>query len=206
MCSLQVSLLVSRPALRPGSDMTVTGHRPHPLTEDGSQSSHASATSAIAAVDHQVQSAPMSIEVEAVQQVTDELVEACRRLLPQLSSSAAPLGADDLARIADHQANTLFVARSQGTIVGMLTLVTFPLQSGLRARIEDVVVDQDARGQGVGTALTMAALGLAQQQGARSVDLTSRASRVAANRLYQHLGFQLRDSNVYRYQPPPPAR
>ena len=206
MCSLQVSLLVSRPALRPGSDMTVTGHRPHPLTEDGSQSSHASATSAIAAVDHQVQSAPMRIEVEAVQQVTDELVEACRRLLPQLSSSAAPLGADDLARIADHQANTLFVARSQGTIVGVLTLVTFPLQSGLRARIEDVVVDQDARGQGVGTALTMAALGLAQQQGARSVDLTSRASRVAANRLYQHLGFQLRDSNVYRYQPPPPAR
>jgi ribosomal protein S18 acetylase RimI-like enzyme len=88
----------------------------------------------------------------------------------------------------------------------MLTLVTFPLQSGLRARIEDVVVDQDARGQGVGTALTMAALGLAQQQGARSVDLTSRASRVAANRLYRHLGFQLRDSNVYRYQPPPPAR
>ena len=160
----------------------------------------------LAAVDHQVQSAPMSIEVEAVRQVTDELVEACRRLLPQLSSSAGPLGADDLARIADHQANTLFVARSQGTIVGMLTLVTFPLQSGLRARIEDVVVDQDARGRGVGTALTMAALGLAQQQGARSVDLTSRASRVAANRLYQHLGFQLRDSNVYRYQPPPPAR
>jgi ribosomal protein S18 acetylase RimI-like enzyme len=148
---------------------------------------------------------PMSIEVEAVRHVTDELVEACRRLLPQLSSSAAPLSADDLARVANHQANTLFVARSQGAIVGMLTLVTFPLPSGLRARIEDVVVDQDARGQGVGTALTMAALALAQQQGARSVDLTSRASRTAANRLYQQLGFQLRDSNVYRYQPPPPA-
>ena len=58
----------------------------------------------------------MRIEVEAVQQVTDELVEACRRLLPQLSSSAAPLGAEDLARITDHQANTLFVARSQGVI------------------------------------------------------------------------------------------
>lgn len=143
----------------------------------------------------------MSIEVEAVRQVTDEVVEACRRLLPQLSSSAAPLGADDLARIADHQANTLFVARSRGVIVGMLTLVTFPLPSGLRARIEDVVVDEAARGQGVGTALTLAALGLAREQGARSVDLTSRASRVAANRLYQHLGFQLRDSNVYRYQP-----
>ena len=143
----------------------------------------------------------MSIGVEAVRQVTDELVEACRRLLPQLSSAAASPGADDLARILDHQANTLLVARDQGAIVGMLTLVTFPLPSGLRARIEDVVVD--ARGRGVGTALTIAAIDLARQQGARNVDLTSRASRAAANRLYQRLGFQLRDSNVYRYQPGP---
>ena len=143
----------------------------------------------------------MSVEVEAVGRVTDELVEAAGRLLSQLSSSAASLGADGLARIAHHQATTLFVARSQGAIVGMLTLVTFPLPSGVRGRIEDVVVDQAARGQGVGTALTMAALRLSQEQGARSVDLTSRPSRVAANRLYQQLGFQLRDSNVYRYQP-----
>jgi ribosomal protein S18 acetylase RimI-like enzyme len=147
----------------------------------------------------------MRVEVEAVQQITDELVYAARRLLPQLSSSAVPLSADALTRIASHQATTLFVARSEGVIVGMLTLVTFPLPSGLRARIEDVVVDQDARGRGVGTALTMAALDLAQGQGARSIDLTSRASRVAANRLYQQLGFRLRDSNVYRYQPQQPA-
>ncbi|HET9005297.1 MAG TPA: GNAT family N-acetyltransferase [Actinomycetes bacterium] len=145
----------------------------------------------------------MSIEVEAVREVTDELVEACRRLLPELSSAAAALDADELARIVDHQANTLLVARDQGAIVGMLTLVTFPLPSGLRARIEDVVVDQEVRGHGVGTALTMAAIDLARQQGARNVDLTSRASRAAANRLYQRLGFQLRDSNVYRYQPRP---
>jgi ribosomal protein S18 acetylase RimI-like enzyme len=72
--------------------------------------------------------------------------------------------------------------------MGMLTLVTFPLATGLRARIEDVVVDERARGQG-----------------ARSVDLTSRTSRAAANRLYQQLGFRLRDSNVYRYQPGPPG-
>jgi ribosomal protein S18 acetylase RimI-like enzyme len=145
----------------------------------------------------------MSVEVEAVRQVTDELVEAARRLLPQLSGSAAPLGVDELTRIVGHQAITLLVARDRGVIVGMLTLVTFPLPSGLRARIEDVVVDQDARGHGVGTALTMAALDLAQEQGARSVDLTSRSERVAANRLYQRLGFQLRDSNVYRYRPRP---
>jgi ribosomal protein S18 acetylase RimI-like enzyme len=144
----------------------------------------------------------MSVEVEAVHEVTDELVRACRRLLPQLSSSAAaPPSGEDLARTVAHQAITLFVARSTGAIVGMLTLVTFPLPTGLRARIEDVVVDRAARGRGVGTALTMAALDLARQRGARSVDLTSRASRVAANRLYQQLGFQLRDSNVYRYRP-----
>lgn len=145
----------------------------------------------------------MSVEVQAVHQVTDELVDAAGRLLPQLSKSAAPLDAEGLTRIASHQATTLFVARSRDVIVGMLTLVTFPLPSGLRARIEDVVVDQDARGQGVGTALTMAAIDHAHAQGARSIDLTSRASRVAANRLYQQLGFQLRDSNVYRYQPQP---
>jgi ribosomal protein S18 acetylase RimI-like enzyme len=144
----------------------------------------------------------MRVEVEAVRRVTDELVDAAGRLLPQLSSSAAPLGPGDLARITSHDGVTLFVARGEDAIVGMLTLVIFPLPSGLRARIEDVVVDQDARGHGVGTALTMAALDLARQRGARTVDLTSRASRVAANRLYQQLGFGLRDSNVYRYQLP----
>ena len=145
----------------------------------------------------------MRVQVQAVHQVTDELVDAAGRLLPQLSNSAAPLDAEGLARITNHQAITLFIARSQDVIVGMLTLVTFPLPTGLRARIEDVVVDQAARGQGVGTALTMAAIDQAQVQGARSIDLTSRASRVGANRLYQQLGFQLRDSNVYRYQPRP---
>jgi ribosomal protein S18 acetylase RimI-like enzyme len=142
----------------------------------------------------------MRVEVEVVHQVTDELVEAVGRLLPQLTSSAAPVGPEELARIVGHQATTLLVARGGGAIVGMLTLVSFPLPSGLRARIEDVVVDQDARGGGVGTALTRAALDLAQRRGVRSVDLTSRASRVAANRLYQQLGFELRDSNVYRYR------
>lgn len=146
----------------------------------------------------------MRVQVETVVQVTDEHVEACRRLLRQLSATAGPLGRDDLRRIAAHQAVTLLVARGPEGIVGMLTLVVFPLATGVRARIEDVVVDERARGQGVGTALTMAALRLAGERGARSVDLTSRASREAANRLYQHLGFRLRDSNVYRYQPRPP--
>jgi ribosomal protein S18 acetylase RimI-like enzyme len=144
----------------------------------------------------------MRLAVEEVHEVTGELVDATRRLLPQLSGSATPLGLDDLTRIVGHQAITLLVARGDGVIVGMLALVTFPLPTGLRARIEDVVVDEAARGQGVGTALTMAAVALGRRQGARSIDLTSRASRVAANRLYQRLGFQRRDSNVYRYRFP----
>ncbi len=150
-------------------------------------------------------SPPMDVEVEAVTEVTDELVEACRRLLPQLSGSAPPVGADELARVVGHQGITLFVARGDGGIVGMLTLVRFPLVTGVRARIEDVVVDEGARGQGVATALTTAALDLAGRWGARNVDLTSRPSRVAANRLYQRLGFRRREANVYRYQPRSPS-
>jgi hypothetical protein len=86
----------------------------------------------------------MSVEVETVNEVTGELVEAARRLLPQLSRSAAPLSADDLNQITSHQAITLLIARSEGVIVGMLTLVTFPLPSGLRARIEDVDLPLEA--------------------------------------------------------------
>jgi ribosomal protein S18 acetylase RimI-like enzyme len=147
----------------------------------------------------------MNVEVQAARAVTDELLEASRRLLPQLSGSAGQPSADDLARIIGHPAITLLVARRQGAVVGLLVLVTFPLLTGLRARIEDVVVDQGARRQGVATALMTAAMRLARQQGASTVDLTSRASRVAANRLYQRLGFQPHDTNVYRYRLQPPA-
>jgi ribosomal protein S18 acetylase RimI-like enzyme len=87
----------------------------------------------------------------------------------------------------------------------MLSLVTFPLPTGPRARIEDVVVDQDARGQGVGTALVGAAVERARAAGARTVDLTSRTARVAANRLYEELGFRRRDASVYRYRLRQPA-
>ena len=88
---------------------------------------------------------------------------------------------------------------SVGDIVGTLTLVVFRIPTAIRAWIEDVVVDESARGRGVGEALTAAALDRAKAAGARTVDLTSRPSREAANRLYQRLGFIGRDTNVYRY-------
>jgi ribosomal protein S18 acetylase RimI-like enzyme len=78
-------------------------------------------------------------------------------------------------------------------------LAWFRIPTGVRAWIEDVVVDEEARGHGVGELLNRAALDLARELGAKTVDLTSRPSREAANRLYQRIGFVARDTNVYRY-------
>ncbi|MCX4850180.1 GNAT family N-acetyltransferase [Streptomyces sp. NBC_00893] len=141
----------------------------------------------------------MSVEVQVVRETTDEVVEAIARLLPQLSSKAGTPDGESVARLLRSDANTLLLARVDGRAVGMLTLIVFPLPSGLRGRIEDVVVDEAARGHGVGAALTEEALRLAEAAGARTVDLTSRPSRQAANRLYEHLGFQARESTVHRF-------
>jgi ribosomal protein S18 acetylase RimI-like enzyme len=141
----------------------------------------------------------VTVEVEVLSEVTDEVAAAFGRLTPQLSRSAPPLGRAALAQVASHAAVSLLVARSGGVIVGTLTLVMFPLPTGLRAWIEDVVVDEAARGQGAGEALSLAAVGLARDAGARTVDLTSRPSRAAAGRLYERIGFTQRDSRVYRY-------
>lgn len=140
----------------------------------------------------------MSVGIEVAQTATDEIVEAFGRLLPQLSRSARPLDEQALRTLVSWPGVRLLVARVDGEIVGALTLVMFPIPTGLRAWIEDVVVDEAARGQGVGAALTREAVRLARADGARTVDLTSRPSRQAANRLYERLGFQLRDSKVYR--------
>jgi ribosomal protein S18 acetylase RimI-like enzyme len=140
----------------------------------------------------------MSIDVLLLREVTDEDVHAINRLLPQLSKSAPPLDAAALQQIATWNGNSFLVARAAGEIVGMLTLVMFPIPTGLRVRIEDVVVDESARGQGVGAALSREAIRLARAAGARTIDLTSRPSRESANRLYERLGFRPRDTRVYR--------
>jgi ribosomal protein S18 acetylase RimI-like enzyme len=139
------------------------------------------------------------VEVEVLGEVNDEVEAAFGRLLPQLSRSAKPLTSTDIARIHSAEAITLLIARCDGAIAGMLTLVMFPLPTGQRAWIEDVVVDEKFRGRGAGEELTKAAIRIAQAAGARTVDLTSRPSREAAGRLYERAGFQQRDSRVYRY-------
>ena len=143
----------------------------------------------------------MGVDIEAVGQISDELVEAFERVLPQLSRSVPVLDAAALRSLVGWPGNHLLVARVDGQIMGTLTLVTFPIPTGLRAGIDDVV-DQAARGRGVGAALTREAIRLAHAAGARTVDLTSRPSRTAANRLYERLGFRARDSKVYRLAEP----
>ncbi|HTA08114.1 MAG TPA: GNAT family N-acetyltransferase [Streptosporangiaceae bacterium] len=141
----------------------------------------------------------MTIGIEVLDEVTDEVVEAFGQLLPQVSRSAKPLDASALATIVASPAVTVLVARSEGQIVGSLTLAMFPVPSGLRAWIEDVVVDNSARGQGVGGLLISEALRLAREARARTVDLTTRPTREAAGRLYERAGFQQRETRVYRY-------
>jgi ribosomal protein S18 acetylase RimI-like enzyme len=141
----------------------------------------------------------VAVQVEVLSEITDEVVEAFGRLLPQLSRSAPPLDQAALARIVSAPAVSVLVARSGGPIIGTLTLAMFPIPTGLRAWIEDVVVDDAAGRQGIGTALTQEALRIARAAGARTVDLTSRPSRVAAGGLYEKLGFQMRETRMYRY-------
>jgi len=140
-----------------------------------------------------------TVTVEIVAATTDEVITACHQLIPQLSSSSEPITREKLNEIIDGESTVLFAARSDGEIVGLLTLAVFRIPTALRAWIEDVVVDERARGKGVGEALNQAALAEAKRRGAKTVDLTSRPSREAANRLYQRIGFVRRDTNVYRY-------
>ena len=138
--------------------------------------------------------------VEEVETATPEIVEALSALIPELSSSAPPLTHAALAEIVASPATVLFVARDGpgGAVLGSLTLVVFSAPTGPRAWIEDVVVAPGTRGRGIGAALVLAALERGKAKGSRTVDLTSRPSREAANRLYLRLGFERRTTNVYR--------
>jgi len=134
--------------------------------------------------------------------VLDELVAAFARLVPQLSNSAPAPTRAELEAIVESPATTLFLAEDdEGAVIGSLTLALFRTPTGTRAWIEDVIVDESARGQGAGEALVAEAIRLAAEAGARTVDLTSRPSRDAANALYEKIGFRMRETNVYRYDP-----
>jgi ribosomal protein S18 acetylase RimI-like enzyme len=143
-----------------------------------------------------------NVQIIEAAEVTPELVAAFERLIPQLSSSNPAPTETELAAICESEASVLLIAVDRDAddrILGSLTLAWFRIPTGVRAWIEDVVVDEAARGQGVGDLLNRAALDRARELGAKTVDLTSRPSREAANRLYQRIGFVARDTNVYRF-------
>ena len=140
------------------------------------------------------------LTIETADVATDDLLVAINHLIPQLSSSFEGLDHEGLVTVIDDPATSLLLARSPELgVVGTLTLALFTLPTGVRAWIEDVVVDESARGMGAAKALVKRALELAHGAGATTVDLTSRPSRVAANQLYLAMGFEARETNVFRF-------
>jgi ribosomal protein S18 acetylase RimI-like enzyme len=139
------------------------------------------------------------VQVSVATEATPELVEAFSRLIPQLSKSSPPPTAAEVAEMVASEACDVLIATEGDVILGTLTLVTFRIPTGVRSWIEDVVVDEAGRGKGVGDALNRFALDVARSKGAKTVDLTSRPSREAANRLYRRIGFVERETNIYRY-------
>ncbi len=142
------------------------------------------------------------MDIEEVTEVTGEIVAAMARLVPQLSASNAAPAPEALAAVTTAPGTTLLVARDPaagGAVVGTLTLVRYRVPTGLRAWIEDVVVDAASRRRGVGEALVRAALHRAEAGGEAAVELTSRPARAAGNRLYRSLVFVRRRPNVFRF-------
>jgi ribosomal protein S18 acetylase RimI-like enzyme len=142
-------------------------------------------------------------EITVVREATDDVVQAFARLIAQLAPSSPPLGGERLGELLAAPGTTVWVARAEGAIVGTITLVVFRTPTGLRANIESLVVDEAVRGRGVGEALCRVAMSEAERARADTVDLTSAPTRLAANRLYQRLGFERRVTNVYRWRPRP---
>jgi len=140
------------------------------------------------------------LHIYQIEKVNDEMVAAFGRLLPQLSQKAKPINKKALEEIISSN-NTLLIAANHGDskTVATLTIVFYRTPVAIRARIEDLVVDKDFRGKGIGEALIRYAIEKAKQKGCASVDLTSRPERVQANRLYQKIGFSPVKTNVFRY-------
>ena len=141
------------------------------------------------------------VSIEKANEVTLELLQAMMGLVGQLNPQSVPPFPKELEALLNSECATLFIAREgeEGPIAGMATLILYRVPTGLRGYIEDVVVYEHLRGKGIGEALTRACLDAAQQAGAPSVSLTSNPGRVAANGLYQKMGFEQRKTNVYRY-------
>jgi len=138
------------------------------------------------------------MRIEAATEATQELLDALNSLLPQLNPQLKPLTVERLSRVIGDPATTLLVVRDDSRIAGAAAVLVFATPAFVKARIEDVVVDEHARGKGVGEALVRRCLEVARERGAEIVELQSARWREVANRLYPRLGFELRESNLYR--------
>ena len=138
------------------------------------------------------------VEIIEISEASNEILSQVNGLLPQLSKSASPLSLESLDILTKSESTNLFVAKEGKKVWGMLSLVLFPIPTGTKAWVEDVVVDSSARGKGIGKALMNHALKKVREKRGKSIDLTSRPSRETANKLYQSLGYQKRETNVYR--------
>ena len=140
------------------------------------------------------------MEINQVTQITPALMASFERLIPQLAPGCRPPTEEQLEKIIHSGSTLIFIASENGEIIGTLTLVIYPLMTGAKAWIEDVVVDNTMRGRGIGKLLTLHAIGYAARAGIAKIDLTSSPSRVEANALYQRIGFVRRETNVYRLE------
>ncbi len=142
----------------------------------------------------------------SIQKLTAELctpttLNALNRLLPQLSATVTTLTLQRLQEIecADRNNRIIYLLTlPNGSIIGTATLCLYPLLTGTKAWIEDVVIDEKERGKGFARLLLEDVIFRARQHGADSINLTSRPARVAANHLYRALGFKQRETNVYK--------
>lgn len=140
------------------------------------------------------------MKVKEIRKFSAAVQAGINKLIPQLTSSRKDIDEQLLRDIINSEDVHLFIAEDNDVIVGMLTLVLYPMPTDLRAIIEDVVVDAPSRGKGFGHKLIKAAIQMAKEKGARSVNLSSQPNRQAANALYQKMGFNKRETNVYRYE------
>lgn len=140
------------------------------------------------------------VRIEAATEASPQAHAALARLLPQLNAQLPVPTMARLGAIIADPAVTLLLATDGGEIVGTATVIVYTTPFWVKARIDDVVVDEAARGKGVGEALVSACLDIARARGAQIAELQSGVQREAANRLYPRMGFKLRESNLYRLQ------
>ena len=139
------------------------------------------------------------MQIDIVTQADEELYNAFQRLVPQLTNNNPPPSLNDLTALVRDSSSTLMVARKDsGEIVGTLTLTVYRVPTGIRSIIEDVIVANSARGQGIGEALMKRAIEVAREKGASNISLTSNPMRESANRLYMRVGFKKRETNAYQ--------